>query len=406
MALPRSAGTCLAGMRGRLLTFRVYSKAGGRHGPREAEIGADRLLYTSGAMAKRATKRGPSGGGGSGGGSGKSSGGEGPGVETRAMILHGKDPFLRSLHTDKLREVFRAAGVDAEVMRFDGGSAGVADVLDECRTLGLMQQHKIVVVDEADEWLKDTGSGARARDVVERYLESPSETATLVLRAETWHKGKIDNLVAKCGCVIKCEKPDDRTAASWAVQRAQKRYGVVLEREAAGALVSLCGAELGRLDTEIAKLSSAAEGGVVTAALVREMVGYSREQAFWDVQEALLSGDAEFALRKVRELMTVSRLPATLVRYGMLDLSRKLHAASRMLAEGAHPAAVSKELKLWGVTKDPLLDSARRCGVGKGAAAVRLAVGADVAAKTGFGDEDRGAEVAALGLARLVGGGR
>ncbi|MFN3981271.1 MAG: dipeptidase, partial [Caldilinea sp.] len=37
--------------------------------------------------------------------------------------------FLRSLHTDKLREALSEAGVDAEVMRFDGASAGVADVL-------------------------------------------------------------------------------------------------------------------------------------------------------------------------------------------------------------------------------------------------------------------------------------
>lgn len=322
------------------------------------------------------------------------------------MILHGKDPFLRALHTDKLREALAGAGVEAEVMRFDGASAGVADVLDECRTLGLMQQHKVVVVDEADEWLKDTGEGVRSRDLVERYLVSPSESATLVLRAETWRRGKVDKLVEAVGCVIKCEKPDERTAASWAVGRAEKRYGAVLEREAARALVSLCGAELGRLDSEIAKLSSAAVGGTIDAALVREMVGYSREQAFWDVQEALLGGDAEAALAKVRELMTVSRLPATLVRYGMLDAARKLHAAGRMRAAGAHPASVSKELKLWGSAKDALLESAGRCGAEGGAEAIRLAVRADYAAKTGLGDEDRGVEVTALGLVRVASGGR
>lgn len=351
-------------------------------------------------MAKRATS--------SGGGGGKVSGATPePGLETRAMILHGKDPFLRTVYTERLRENLLSAGVEAEVLRYDGASAGVADVLDECRTLGLMQQHKIVVVDEADVWLKDKEEDAtRARDLVERYLAGPSESATLVLRAETWRKGKVDKLVESVGCVVKCDALGEGEAMGWAIKRAKKRYGVELDRAAAGSLVSLCGTELGRLDTEIAKLSSACEGGTIDAALVREMVGYSREQTAWVIQEALLSGDGESVVGLLRDLTTVSRVAWVPIRYSMMEVARKLHAGARMREAGASAGVVVKELNVWGGMKDGLLDAVGRCSGAEAAAALRMAVEADRAGKTGLGDETRMGEVTALGLVRVVSGGR
>ena len=71
----------------------------------------------------------------------------------RMAILHGKDRFLQD---EKLEEITAALVKHSEggiiTVRFDGqqGPRIVADILDECRSFGLMQQHKIVLVDNAD----------------------------------------------------------------------------------------------------------------------------------------------------------------------------------------------------------------------------------------------------------------
>ena len=67
------------------------------------------------------------------------------------VILHGKDEFLRQQYTGQLKhelgEVHGSDGV--QMVRFDGVTAQVADILDECRSMGLMAPHKLVVVDAA-----------------------------------------------------------------------------------------------------------------------------------------------------------------------------------------------------------------------------------------------------------------
>jgi DNA polymerase-3 subunit delta len=225
------------------------------------------------------------------------------------------------------------------VIRFDGAATPLADILDECRSFGLLQQHKIVVVDQADQLLKDKEDAParqpRARDLVQAYAEAPCESATLVLRAETWHRGKIDKAIAKVGAVIKCEPPNPARAADWAVARAAKRHGATLERPAAAALIEQTGPALGRIDAELAKLATAAgPGAPITVALVNELVGFSREQTVWHIQETVLRADPERILRELGELLTVSRVPEILVRYALSDLARKVHAATAGRAGG------------------------------------------------------------------------
>src|SRR5207237_6759029 len=75
-------------------------------------------------------------------------------ARARFVILHGKDRFLQDEYLRTLREALAkkhgAEGFDT--VRFDGqqGARIVADIMDECRSFGLMQQHKVVLVENAD----------------------------------------------------------------------------------------------------------------------------------------------------------------------------------------------------------------------------------------------------------------
>ena len=65
-------------------------------------------------------------------------------ADARVVVLHGKDAHQRSEHTAALRKALEARDPDLDVLTFDGQSAKAADVLDECRSFGLMARHKLV----------------------------------------------------------------------------------------------------------------------------------------------------------------------------------------------------------------------------------------------------------------------
>ncbi|MBL0928030.1 MAG: DNA polymerase III subunit delta [Phycisphaerales bacterium] len=335
------------------------------------------------------------------------------GPHSRMVLLHGKEEFLQTLYTDQLKSALAEAGVEFDVARFDaapgGGGAGgpvrPADVLDECRSMSLMQIHKVVIVDHAEELVK----GEAARPLFERYAQHPAESATLVLRAGTWHKGKLDKLIEAMpdggGVIIKCDEVPVAKAVAWAGDRAQRRYGRTLDARAAQLLVDRLGPDLARIDSELSKLSCAAEGGgAISAELVRELVGLSREEEVWEIQRVLLSGHAEAALDMLRQLLTVSKVPTVLLRFAYADLCRKLHGAARGLAAGMPPGVVGKALRLWGDSMSAVLDAARRMPPDRAAELLRLAVDADFRGKTGQGEEELALEVLTVRITSALAG--
>lgn len=277
---------------------------------------------------------------------------------------------------------------------FDGSRASPAEVLDELRSPGLLAPYKLVIVEDADQLVKDN-----ARALFERYAQSPSQDATLVLRAETWRPGKLDKLVAAVGSVVKCDQITVPQAINWAVGRSGKRYAAELGRDAAELLVERVGTDLVRLDAELAKLAASAGVGadaVIDRELVAELVAPTREQAVWSIQEDLLSGDPGRAIGRVREALDVSRHPAVLVSYAMMDLASKLHAMSRGLESGEPAQALSKRLKLWGPSGRLIEQTARRTPPERAGELLDLCVEGDAACKSGRGEPDRVLERLAL----------
>lgn len=331
--------------------------------------------------------------------SGKTGGKKAPDADCRVVLLAGADQFIAGEHTAALKEKVLAKHGEVDVLTFDGANANLADVLDECRSFGLMQQHKMVVVDNADQFVKNEN-----RSLVERYVQDPSAGATLVLRTSKWHKGKLDDMIAEVGAIVSCDEVDEATAAIWAIRRAEKRYSAKLDQKAAAQLVQRVGAELGRIDCELAKLAVAGENpGVITSELVAQFVGRSREEEVWGIQATLMSGSAPKAIAHIRDLIEVSRQPTVMISWAMVDLARKLHGASRGIRTGVNPFALAGALKLWGPSKDMILGVAGKVNPDHAAALLDGCVRADVRQKTGLGDPQRTIEIMALRFAEVCG---
>jgi DNA polymerase III delta subunit len=332
----------------------------------------------------------------------KSSGSPGP--EHRVVLLHGANTFLAAEYTTQLKDKLQAAHGALDVLHFDGKEHKLADVLDECRSFGLMQQHKMVVVDSAEELVKEDN-----RPLVERYAEQPTEGATLVLRATKWYKGKLDDKIAAVGIMVECGDIGEAMARTWAIRRAGKRHGATLEEDAASTLIERCGDDLGRIDSELGKLaamavSEAGPGGTVTitGAMVNEVVGRSREESAWDWQSTLIMGHTEGAIERQRYLVNVMRESPVLLWWACMDLTRKLHAASNALKAGENERNIATALRLWGPAQGALLAKARELGPAGARRALKLAVEADAGVKSGLGDAERTLEVVAVRLTAML----
>lgn len=353
--------------------------------------GAVRARYAFLVAKKKATSKKP--------GDGALVGGPGP----RIAVYYGSDAFQSAERVRALRESLQSElGADGvEVFRYDGEQAAVADVLDECRSFDLMSRHKVVVVDNADSFVAGDN-----RPLIERYAASPVSNATLVLRSTRWNKGKLDKLIeAAGGEVRKCEPETLPKAAGWAVKRAEKRHGATLTREAAVALVDLVGADLGRIDAELGKLSvAAAEGEPITPDLVRDMVGQTREEEVWKMQRRLCSADAAESLRAVHEALWVSRIPAQLVWYAQADMARKLHAMAFLMERGAPEGVAAGRAKVWDRSAlGEIVSMARGAGSGRLAALFERAIGCDARVKRGYGDQERACEMLAVAFGAVIG---
>lgn len=327
-----------------------------------------------------------------------------PGPEHRVVLLHGANTFLAAEYTTQLKDKLQAAHGALDVLHFDGKEHKLADVLDECRSFGLMQQHKMVVVDSAEELVKEDN-----RPLVERYAEQPTEGATLVLRATKWYKGKLDDKIAAVGIMVECGDIGEAMARTWAIRRAGKRHGATLGEDAASTLIERCGDDLGRIDSELGKLAAMAvsEGGpggavTITGAMVNEVVGRSREESAWDWQSTLIMGHTEGAIERQRYLVNVMRESPVLLWWACMDLTRKLHAASNALKAGENERNIATALRLWGPAQGALLAKARELGPAGARRALKLAVEADAGVKSGLGDAERTLEVVAVRLTAML----
>ena len=326
-----------------------------------------------------------------------------PSAAHRVVVLAGKEAFLRSEYTSRIRAVLEEAHSEVDVVRFDGASDSPADILDECRSFGLMQQHKIVLVDAADQAVKEA-----SRPLFARYVENPSEGATLVLRAERWYKSKLDGAIEKVGAVVKCDETTPAVAVRWAMGRCEKRHGAVLDQDAAAMLVDRVGTGLARLDSELGKLALAAEpSGAgkgagndlprVTTRVVVEFVGRTREEEVWAIQESLLRGSPEHAITQLRAILDNAPRGANIpVSWACADLARKLHASCAGQHQGENTFGLGKSLKLWGPSRDAILGKGREMDPRNTAALLAAAVESDRRQKTGVGRPDRVLECLAL----------
>lgn len=208
----------------------------------------------------------------------------------------GEDSFLQ---LQKLRSIIESLPPDVQRVDFDGATAELAEVLDELRLYAMFGGAKVVVLRNADEFV------SRFREHVEDYLQHPAENSVFVLRFNTLPKTqRVYKFIDKAGKVEHCEKPTQAALPAWIQKHAASAYSLAVQSEAAAMLADLIGDNLGRLDTELAKLAITINPPAkLTAADVANLITFGREQEMWELTNALAQGNSTEAMKRWRQLM-------------------------------------------------------------------------------------------------------
>jgi DNA polymerase-3 subunit delta len=295
--------------------------------------------------------------------------------------LVGSDTLL---HQEALSAILHQLPKQTQRVDADGQTAELAEILDELRSFALFGTGKVVVVRNADEFV------SRFREQMEDYVAAPSDSAILILRFSSLPSNqRIYKAIAKVGKIETCDPPKD--LAAWIISRAKQTHEAIIAPDAARLLADLIGDDLGRLDSELAKL--AINSTRIGPDEIASTVPFQRERQMWDLTNALGSGNRTEAITRWRQLVqndSSAEFRAVTWLCIWLENCRK---AMKMIRDGDNTFAIGQALRIWPRDmQQKFVDTVKSLGDAGLAKAVNLLAEIDYQTKTGVGDAKENVE--------------
>jgi DNA polymerase-3 subunit delta len=226
----------------------------------------------------------------------------------------------------------------------DQGGPTLATVLDDLATLPFLAERRVVVIRDADKFI------TAHREALDRYLNAPAPTGTLVLICRTFPKTTrlYRAAAAVSGQTVECKKLTARALADFVVAEARAR-GKRLTPAIAARLIDLVGPDQGLLAAEIEKLSLYAhDRPAITDDDVSDLVGLSREERIFAVMDAAAAGHLPRALQLWHQVVATDTAAVFKALGGMAFVIRRWITAHDMLATGLPIRAIAPKVMMWG----------------------------------------------------------
>ncbi len=314
-------------------------------------------------------------------------------------VICGSDPGLVGRRYQEL--IDELLDPDQRVLALfsvDGKDATASQVLDEVRTLPLLTQRKVVVVRDA------SGFVSANRGLLEDYFDAPCPSGVLILAVETWQANtKLAKKLATAGELINVTAPKPWEMPAALVEIAAKRHAKKLHQEAADLLVQLIGDDWSQVCNELDKLVLFVDQEkVISADHVEQLAGHNRVFGAFDVIDGLTSGDTGRAIQRLRAMFDQDKAAEYTVVGAFAFHFRRLFQAKAMLAKGAHPTTVAKELHLFWKVKDSFMAQVQRLSLEQIACLLATLAEIDYQAKTGQAKTEIAIERLILTIGRMA----
>ncbi len=233
-----------------------------------------------------------------------------------AFFFHGDAGRLRDEAARRLAEAaLDPATRDFNLDSFRGGEAQPDALAAALAMAPMMAPRRVVILYEAER-LTPTG----CKVVEEVLLDLPDDltfiiTATIPDRS----KKKFYQRLKESALTLEWSAPRETEVPGWLMERAESRHGAALAPDAAEALGSAVGADLGMLETELTKLAAAAPAGRIDLELVRRLVPNVRDVSRWAWFDAVANRDYASALAQLPRLLATPGETAVGLLIGMIE---------------------------------------------------------------------------------------
>jgi len=305
-------------------------------------------------------------------------------------ILSGEETFFQREALEELkRRVFGAeAGVKpppGSVSVLDGTTSAPAEVLDEVASLGFFAEAKLVVLENAKDFLKKRQVGP---EFLERLRERAGLSVLVLITPGLDGRTAFARAADKMGVVVDCSRLSrrgpTRELRTWLKQRAT-HYRLSLARGADDALIERAGVSLASLDQELLKLALYVAGrgprGSVSASDVEALIDRNRTFLVYELTDAVARDNPPRGLRLAGELIEQGMAPEVLLgalgaQFRRLWLIKHRLAAGASVQEACREAGVKQQF-LWERTAQ----AARSRSIGALARSLHLIAEADYVLK-------------------------
>ncbi len=313
-----------------------------------------------------------------------------------AYLILGDDlPKIENALKRLKARIVDQSGSDLNIEEFEAATGSANQVVTAANTLAFLGGTRLVLVHEAQNWLKAD------KEVIVAYLRSPAPDACLTLVAEKLPASDpLRAAMKEHGEVLEYAAPKEGQLPQWLVQEAASRLDMNLGYQEARLLVQRCGDNQHMLLRELEKLQMYAAGRWVTADDILLLTTPTVEASIFDLLDSVALGRGSATFTAVGDLLELGER-ADVLFSRIVRTFQNLARVAAMRDEGMGAEAIQVELKMKPYPVRKLMEQSALLGTD--GIARRLAVLADTDARMkGMGNLPAEMELE-LCLGRLLG---
>jgi DNA polymerase-3 subunit delta len=263
------------------------------------------------------------------------------GAPKPVYLVFGSEAYLVRGGADALAASLAAAS-SAEIVRVDAEGKSAAALLEPLTSLSLFATARVSVVRNFGHLL-----AGDAADVLLRGIESGLAPGSALLFVAVHREGSGESRVdkrgrgykglSKLGAVLEFGDQSPEAVAGWLREKAAGA-GKKITPEAVSLLLLRCGTDMETLGSELDKaILYCLDQESIGAADLERLVVRSREEAVWEITEAVLQRDPRRALALMDDLLAAGTYPLVLMTL-IVRQARHLLQARLLWEEAGRPA--------------------------------------------------------------------
>jgi|TARA_B100001964_G_C14182938_1_gene577157 DNA polymerase-3 subunit delta len=272
------------------------------------------------------------------------------------------------------RQLITDDNCDFNLETFDAKSSSLNQWIGSVKTLSFLGGTKLVIVRNLHEVLSNQKDLEELNlQALIDYAKTPLAEACLVITADKVDRRlKLIKTLTELKSAVCCEAPqnDAEKKRLWPwVQARAKESGYSISKNAAESLVNRAGDRPGILVQELEKLLVyAGKNKSISESDITEVIGETKQEIVWDLNEALMGKQTERALKLLHNQLDHGVAPEQILGaisnqfrtvWEVKNYQEQRHPANQIAKKmGAHPFPVQKALKH---TQKLSVQQLRRC---------------------------------------------